>query len=155
MTVADPPKKTKKPVDDAPELSEEDQELKEKLELCVTRIGEGEPGLAATAVGVIAEEVRTATTSMTAVPKPLKFLRSHYASLVESHTILAATPAGKDLADVLSVLAITSGADGARESLKFRLMGAQVRRARGARGCDAVVHALKRCMHACTAGWGG
>lgn len=138
MTAAAPPKKAdappaaapskkKKPGDDEPELSPEDQELKDKLELCVTRIAEGEPGLASAAVAAIADEVRTATTSMTAVPKPLKFLRSHYAGLVASHAGLAASPAGKDLADVLSVLAITSGAEGARESLKFRLQGAQVR----------------------------
>jgi 26S proteasome regulatory subunit N1 len=127
--VADPaPPKKKKPGEDEPELSPEDQELKDKLELCVTRIAEGEPGLASAAVAAIADEVRTATTSMTAVPKPLKFLRSHYASLVDSHAKLAATPAGKDLADVLSVLAITSGEEGKRESLKFRLLGAQVKR---------------------------
>lgn len=118
-------KKKKKPGDDEPELSPEDQDLKDKLELCVTRIAEGDPGLASAAVQAIAEEVRSATTSMTAVPKPLKFLRSHYAGLVDSHAKLAATPAGKDLADVLSVLAITSGAEGGRESLKFRLQGAQ------------------------------
>jgi len=126
MTAVAPKKPTKKQ-DAAPELSEEDQELKDKLELCVSRLAEGDAGLAGSAVGILAEEVRTATTSMTAVPKPLKFLRSHYASLVASHAALASTQAGKDLADVLSVLAITSGADGARESLKFRLLGAQVK----------------------------
>lgn len=41
------------------------------------------------------------------------------------------TPAGNNrraLADVLSVLAITTGKEGERESLRFRLEGSKVRR---------------------------
>lgn len=139
------PSKKKKPGEDEPELSPEDQELKDKLELCVTRIAEGEPGLVSAAVQAIAEEVRSATTSMTAVPKPLKFLRSHFAGLVDSHAKLAATPAGKDMADVLSVLAITSGAEGERESLKFRLQGAQVRQISRGRCADGLC--MRRARH--------
>ena len=120
------------------ELSEEDQELKEKLELCVLRLSEvGEkadaPALAPAAVRSLAEEVRTSTTSMTSVPKPLKFLRPHYASLCASQEKLAAIGGGassedaaQELADVLSVLAISSGTKGGREALKWRLKGKQV-----------------------------
>ncbi len=60
---------------------------------------------------------------MTSVPKPLKFLRQHYGDLKAT---LAAMPPGANkhaLADVLSVLAMNSGAEGARESLHFRLAG--------------------------------
>lgn len=46
---------------------------------------------------------------MTAVPKPLKFLRSHFASLVESHGAMTEGENRKTLADVISVLAMTSG----------------------------------------------
>lgn len=118
------------------ELSEEDQKLKEKLELCVQRLGEvgdrpDAAALAPAAVRSLAEEVRTSTTSMTSVPKPLKFLRPHYAGLCASQEKLSAIAsseeAAKELADVLSVLAISSGARGGREALKWRLRGKQVR----------------------------
>lgn len=121
------------------ELSEEDQELKEKLELCVQRLGEvgarpDAAALAPAAVRSLAEEVRTSTTSMTSVPKPLKFLRPHYAGLCASQEKLSAIKgnasseeAAQELADVLSVLAISSGARGGREALKWRLRGKQVR----------------------------
>lgn len=123
------------------ELSEEDQELKDKLDLCVQRlskVGGDRPdaaALAPAAVRSLADEVRTSTTSMTSVPKPLKFLRPHYAGLCESQKKLAAIgasasakEASQELADVLSVLAISSGARGGREALKWRLAGKQVRR---------------------------
>ena len=69
---------------------------------------------------------------MTSVPKPLKFLRPHYAGLCASQEKLSAIgasseEAAKELADVLSVLAISSGARGGREALKWRLRGKQVR----------------------------
>ena len=70
-------------------------------------------------------EVRTSTSSMTSVPKPLKFLRPHYATLKDNY--VAAKP-GKDktlLADVLSLLAMTMSEEGTRESLNFKLLGSR------------------------------
>jgi 26S proteasome regulatory subunit N1 len=122
------------------ELSEEYQELKDKLDLCVLRLSEvGErpdaAALAPAAVRSLAEEVRTSTTSMTSVPKPLKFLRPQYASLCASQEKLSAIgasseDAARELADVLSVLAISSGTKGGREALKWRLKGKQVSKRR-------------------------
>ena len=72
-------KKLKKGEEDKDaDLSDEDLELKKNLELMVQRIREGDPALQAAALESIATEIRSATTSMTSVPKPLKFLRSHY-----------------------------------------------------------------------------
>ncbi|KAK9842343.1 hypothetical protein WJX81_007723 [Elliptochloris bilobata] len=120
-------KKLKKGEEDKDaDLSEEDLELKKNLELMVQRIREGDPALQAAALKSIAEEIRSATASMTSVPKPLKFLRSHYGPLKEAYE---RTPAGdnrRGLADVLSVLAITTGKEGERESLRFRLEGSKV-----------------------------
>jgi 26S proteasome regulatory subunit N1 len=59
---------------------------------------------------------------MTAVPKPLKFLRPHYPSLTE---LYSNWPQGKLqdlLADVLSVLGMTYAGDGKRDSLRYRLL---------------------------------
>ena len=72
-------KKLKKGEEDKDaDLSDEDLELKKNLELMVQRIREGDPALQAAALESISTEIRSATTSMTSVPKPLKFLRSHF-----------------------------------------------------------------------------
>jgi len=63
--------------------SEEDKKLKENLEMLVQRVVE--PGNSAelrrTALTALSTEIRSSTSSMTALPKPLKFLRQHYDSL--------------------------------------------------------------------------
>ena len=52
--------------------------------------------------------IRTSTSSMTSVPKPLKFLRPHYAHLKQTFAKWADSSDIKwDLADILSVLAMT------------------------------------------------
>ena len=63
---------------------------------------------------------------MTSVPKPLKFLRPQYERLKEAYTSMKDTSNKKKLADVISVLAITTGKEGERESLKYRLLGSKV-----------------------------
>lgn len=65
---------------------------------------------------------------MTSVPKPLKFLRPHYQALKQAYEILPAGSNKQKLADVVSVLAITTGKEGERESLQYRLMGTTVKR---------------------------
>ena len=87
--------------------------------------------------------IRTSTSSMTSVPKPLKFLRPHFAELAllqeampEDATSLIdkvanavglsseATASNKSLfADILSVLAMTYSDSGKRETLSYRLKG--------------------------------
>ena len=59
---------------------------------------------------------------MTAVPKPLKFLRPHYEDLCKT---FEQWPEGKDkehLADVLSVLGMTQGDEEKFDTLKYRLL---------------------------------
>lgn len=115
-------KKTAKELADA-ELSEEDLEIKNNLELLVERIKDSDAEVQKFALETISQEIRTATTSMTAVPKPLKFLRPHYDVLKQRFESLPAGENKHKLADVISVLAITTGKEGERESLKFRLLG--------------------------------
>ena len=80
------------PVDPDDALSEEDKELKERLETCVTTVMAAADD-ATTSVGIrlhalemVRTELRDATASMTSVPKPLKFLRPHYESLKTYYT---------------------------------------------------------------------
>ena len=112
-------------------LSEEDKELKERLETCVTTVRDKslQTPLRMQALEVIVTELRTSTSSMTSVPKPLKFLRPHYDDLKTLYTPLSTeeNPGEDDLefrarlADVLSVLAMTMSKPAERASLKFKL----------------------------------
>lgn len=63
------------------ELSEEDQKLKDELDMLVERLSESDSSLYKFALEAIKDSIKTATSSMTAVPKPLKFLRPHYEKL--------------------------------------------------------------------------
>lgn len=124
------------------------RQLKENLELMVERVKDADPGVQKAAISAISTEIRTATSSMTSVPKPLKFLRPHYESLKAQQEAMA--PGSENLvalADVVSVLAMTSSAEGSRETLKFRLLGSKddvgnwgheyIRHLAGAAGCPA------------------
>ncbi|GAO49426.1 26S proteasome regulatory subunit rpn1 [Saitoella complicata NRRL Y-17804] len=107
----------------AEELSEEDQQLKSELEMLVERLKESNTDLYKPALESLKTLIRTSTSSMTAVPKPLKFLRSHYPNLTK---LFDTWPAGENkdaFADVLSVLGMTYAEDGRRDSLKYRLLG--------------------------------
>ncbi|PSS16431.1 26S proteasome non-ATPase regulatory subunit 2 A like [Actinidia chinensis var. chinensis] len=118
----DPKKKDEKKDDD---LSEEDLALKQQLELYVERVQDSDPGLQKVALDSMRQEIRTSTSSMTSVPKPLKFLRPHYGTLKAYYEIMEGSDLKKSLADILSVLAMTMSAEGEQESLKYRLLGSE------------------------------
>ena len=110
-------------------MSEEDLVIKENLDMLAARAQDGDLRLAKVAVESIGNEIRTATSSMTSVPKPLKFLKEHYAPLkkhfgsLEGNSAVAAVALRGALADVLSVLAMTSAeTPGSMETLKFKLL---------------------------------
>lgn len=109
------------------ELSAEDAELKANLELMVTRVSDPDPGVAALALEGLRTAIRTSTSSMTAVPKPLKFLRPHYDGLKAAHAGVAPQdgPVARLLADVVSLLAMTHAPEPGvtPDSLRFRLLG--------------------------------
>ena len=74
----------------------------------------------------IRAEIRMATSSMTSVPKPLKFLREHFDELESCYGNLAtSSPSKKLLADVLSVLAMAVDDKTERKCLNYRLQGSQ------------------------------
>ncbi|KAL3762002.1 hypothetical protein ACHAW5_008226 [Stephanodiscus triporus] len=126
-------------IDDSNAMSEEDRQLKERLETCVsTLINESNeaavtPAIRLKAIDVIVAELRSATSSMTSVPKPLKFLRpkfdvlkGYYGSIAEDKGVEGDREMvylRARLGDVLAVLAMTLGKHEERESLKFKLQG--------------------------------
>jgi len=102
-------------------LSEEDRLLKERIDTCIATILDSNKDLPPVPLGlelrlkaleIVATELQTATSSMTSVPKPLKFLRPYFqplkdfSSTLTSQEQLVLTLRAK-LGDVLSVLAMT------------------------------------------------
>ncbi|KAG7416226.1 26S proteasome regulatory subunit rpn-1 [Fusarium oxysporum f. sp. rapae] len=103
------------------ELNEEDQQLKNELELLVERLTEPNTELYKPALEAMKNLIKTSTSSMTAVPKPLKFLRPHYESLTK---LFEQWPEGEDrtsLADVLSVIGMTFSDEDRQDTLFYRL----------------------------------
>ncbi|KAI3856821.1 hypothetical protein MKX03_014139 [Papaver bracteatum] len=106
------------------DLSDEDLALKQHLDLYVERVQDPQPGLQKIALESLRHEIRNSTSSMTSVPKPLKFLRPHYGTLKTYFAAMGGDPELKRfLADILSVLAMTMSSEGERESLRYRLLG--------------------------------
>ncbi|KAF9694318.1 hypothetical protein EKO04_007326 [Ascochyta lentis] len=113
--------KDKKAETTGEELSEEDQQLKSELDMLVERILESDSSLYKPALDQVKEFIKTSTSSMTAVPKPLKFLRPHYESLEKQY---ASWPEGENkqsFADMLSVLGMTYSDEERLDCLKYRL----------------------------------
>ena len=110
--------------EDEVELSPEDQALKDALELAVERVQDSDDGVCKLALETMRKEIRSATSTMTSVPKPLKFLRPHYSTLVDFYnTKEVGSPNKKELADVLSVLAMTMAKPETRTCLKYKMEG--------------------------------
>uniref|UniRef100_A0A383WPA2 26S proteasome non-ATPase regulatory subunit 2 homolog n=1 Tax=Tetradesmus obliquus TaxID=3088 RepID=A0A383WPA2_TETOB len=106
------------------ELSDEDLELKKNIELMVERVKDSDAAIVKAALDAITKEIHTTTSSMTAVPKPLKFLRPHLETLISTFEAMLAGPNRQTLADVLSLLTSTvAGKEGEREGLRFKLQG--------------------------------
>ncbi|KAI9015987.1 armadillo-type protein [Hyaloraphidium curvatum] len=107
------------------ELSEEDLALRQELEMLVERLQEGNASLYRPSLEALRNLIRTSTSSMTSVPKPLKFLRPLYSTMMSTYE---SWPDGDDkrfLADILSVLAMTYYDGSKRDSLKYRLVGSE------------------------------
>ena len=101
--------------------SEEDKKLQEDLAMVIERLKDDNPNLWNPALQALKSEIRQSTTSMTSVPKPLKFLKPYFDSLKEIYEKIEDVMTKKLCADIISVLAMTN-AEG-RESLKYRLLG--------------------------------
>jgi 26S proteasome regulatory subunit N1 len=63
---------------EAPELTEEDKAMQEELNMLVDRLEEPKKELHKPALEQLRSYIRSSTSSMTSVPKPLKFLRTHF-----------------------------------------------------------------------------
>jgi 26S proteasome regulatory subunit N1 len=111
-----------KPTDPDADLSEEDLELKRNIELLVERVQDADAGVATAALAALTQDIHTTTSSMTAVPKPLKFLRPHLDALIAHFEAAPPSANRQTLADILSLLTSTvAGKEGERQGLAFKL----------------------------------
>lgn len=62
--------------------------MKEKLDLLVERLSDHDLAQRQFALSEIKKEVSGATSSMTSVPKPLKFMTNHYKKMKEAYDTL-------------------------------------------------------------------
>jgi 26S proteasome regulatory subunit N1 len=88
---------------------------------CTNSHQESDTSLYKPALDQIKDFIKTSTSSMTAVPKPLKFLRPHYESLEKAY---ASWPQGENkqaFADMMSVLGMTYSDEERLDCLKYRL----------------------------------
>lgn len=106
------------------QLSEEDQKLKDDLEMLVETLKENnnETQIYFDSLNQLKMFIKNSTNSMTAVPKPLKFLRPNYHLLCQIYDKWVDPNLKSSLADILSVLAMTYFDNGKYDSLKFRLL---------------------------------
>ncbi|KAB0801142.1 hypothetical protein PPYR_05496 [Photinus pyralis] len=118
VIVKKPEKAEQKNEEDRSELSEEDKLLQDELNLCVEVLLENNGELCMPPLLTLGKLIRASTTSMTSVPKPLKFMKPHYATMMEIHEKLEGEIA-KVCADIISVLAMTMGKP--RQCLHYRL----------------------------------
>ncbi|XP_053694982.1 26S proteasome non-ATPase regulatory subunit 2 [Sabethes cyaneus] len=116
--------KTKEKEEEKTELSDEDKQLQDELNMLVERLQEPSVELYMPALETMARLIKASTTSMTSVPKPLKFMRSHFETMKEIHKKMTATLKDKSTsklcAEIISVLAMTMGTG--KECLVYRLL---------------------------------
>ncbi|KAJ2865004.1 proteasome regulatory particle base subunit [Coemansia aciculifera] len=108
--------------DEKDELSEEDQQLVSELEMIVERLKESSVDIHRSAMENLNNVIRSTTSSMTSVPKPLKYLKGHYATLAELHGAWSDERNKKALASILSLLGMAYDKEGKRDCLRYRLL---------------------------------
>jgi len=96
------------------ELSDEDRQLKEELEGLVEQVKGEDTSVHKAAFLQMRTTICAATSTMTSVPKPLKFLRPHYETIKELFDAITDADTKAASSDVLSLLAMTQ--EGSRDT---------------------------------------
>ena len=105
----------------------QDRQLKDDLSMLVQRLAEPDASLYLPSLESLRTQIRSATTSMTSVPKPLKFLREHYDQLRTLYDKMPTDETRRFIADIISILSMTMSSEkyGPGECLKYRLLGSR------------------------------
>ncbi|KAG4170297.1 hypothetical protein ERO13_A12G139150v2, partial [Gossypium hirsutum] len=105
---------------------EEDLALKQQLELYIERIYDVDPEVQKAALKSMRQEVCTSISSMTYVPKLLKFLRPHYGTLKAFYETMLDSDLKKYLADILSMLPLTMSEKGKQGNGYVRILAGEI-----------------------------
>ncbi|KAL0120806.1 hypothetical protein PUN28_008474 [Cardiocondyla obscurior] len=106
------------------DMNEEDKRLHEELLQAVDVLKSKDESAMLLSLNHLRMLIRTSTTSMTSVPKPLKYLKNFYPSLKRAYKGLKRQEAKIRFAEILSVLALAGAASGSRDCLDFCIKGA-------------------------------
>lgn len=107
-----------------PKLSEEDQQIKDQVELLVSRAADSNPSISKLAVEQLVDLLRTSSSrSVASVPKPLKYVRTMYPKLEETLTSTSDAALSRRLHDVLSFVSMTLKFSTPRMPLSHKLKG--------------------------------
>ncbi|KAJ2100809.1 proteasome regulatory particle base subunit [Coemansia sp. RSA 922] len=90
--------------------------------MIVERLKESSVDIHRSAMENLNNIIRSTTSSMTSVPKPLKYLKGHYATLAELYEAWSDERNKKALASILSLLGMAYDKDGKRDCLRYRLL---------------------------------
>lgn len=86
---------------------DDNQAQQAEINTLVDVIKEGNEQIIAPALEQLRSIIRESTTSMTSIPKPLKYLRNKYNDLKAAHLNTKDEKIKRDLADIISILAMT------------------------------------------------
>ncbi|XP_011877960.1 PREDICTED: 26S proteasome non-ATPase regulatory subunit 2-like isoform X2 [Vollenhovia emeryi] len=106
------------------DMNEEDKRLQEELLQAVDVLQGKDETAVVLSLNHLRMLIRTSTTSMTSVPKPLKYLRNFYPSLRSAYRKLKREEAKIRFAEILSILALAGATPGSRDCLDFCIKGA-------------------------------
>jgi len=86
---------------------DDNQVQQTEINTLVDAIKQGDEQLIIPALQQLRSIIRESTTSMTSIPKPLKYLRNKYNDLKAAHLAIKNEKIKRDLADIISILAMT------------------------------------------------
>lgn len=94
----------------AAKLSEDEEEYKKNLDDMVAALLEADVTIQTNAYDMIKREIKSATESMTSIPKPLKFFRQHYNKIKDAYLqdITINSPRRFILGDLLCILVLVT-----------------------------------------------
>lgn len=134
------------------ELSEEDKQLCSSLDMLVERIADEMEDVRMTALQALRDLIRSSTSSISSIPKALKYLLPHYQKLKAAQAAMPSNqPSSLRLAHILAVLAMSyedesdpaQGVAAQRDALKYQLIAAPLNEPIDAWGHEFARHLAK------------
>ena len=105
------------------DLSAEDEEKRPMLESCLESLRSPKGQDIKEGLVRLRDAIQEATSSMTAIPVPLKFLAPHYEEMKLIFSRMKAGNNKKMFADIMSVIGMTDSKEDTSDCLDYKLQG--------------------------------